>query len=484
VRWKNLTCLGPDSSVTKGISQVKLSHARPVRGAVFDEPNLLAAAGLVPMVALADRVGLQDLADQILTVPTDKGANAGLKVTSVVAGMVAGADSIDDMAILRHGGMRRVFDACYAPSTLGSFLRKFSFGHVRQLDAVASRTLIRLAQQAPLLPGIDDYALADMDDSIIEVHGYAKQGAGFGYTKVRGLNSFIGTVSTPQAAPVIVAQRLRKGSAGSARGAARLVADTLATVHRLRSTGATGPVLLRADSAFYGHKVVAAARRAKAVVSITVRQTRHIKAAISTIGDDAWTTIKYPTAVFDEPSGRWISRAEVAEIPFVAFKSRKNSEQVPGRLVVRRIPDLNPKAVAGQPTLFDTWRFHAFFTTSTLDTVTADKTHRGHAIIEQVHADLKDSALAHLPSKSFAANSAWLVLAVVAFNLTRAAAALSGPRLAKATTGTIRRTLIVVPARIAGSARTLTLHLPTGWPWQNSWDELFTHTCGPPATAA
>ena len=123
MRWKNLTCLGPDSSVTKGISQVKLSHARPVRRAVFDEPNLLSAAGLVPVVALADRVGLQELADQFLTVPTDKGANAGLKVTSLVAGMVAGADSIDDMAILRHGGMRRVFDACYAPSTLGSFLR-------------------------------------------------------------------------------------------------------------------------------------------------------------------------------------------------------------------------------------------------------------------------------------------------------------------------------------------------------------------------
>ena len=207
---------------------------------MFDEPNLLSAAGLVPVVALADRVGLPGLVDQFLTVPTDKGANAGLKVTSVVAGMVAGADSIDDMAILRHGGMRRVFDACYAPSTLGSFLRTFSFGHVRQLDAVASRTLIGLAQQVPLLPGIDDYALADMDDSIIEVHGYTKQGAGFGYTNVRGLNSFIGTVSTPQAAPVIVAQRLRKGSCGSARGAARLVADTLATVKRLRSTGATG----------------------------------------------------------------------------------------------------------------------------------------------------------------------------------------------------------------------------------------------------
>ena len=453
---------------------------------MFDEPNLLSAAGVVPVVALADRVGLADLADRFLTVPTDKGSNAGLKVTSVVAGMVAGADSIDDMAILRHGGMRRVFDACYAPSTLGSFLRSFRFGHVRQLDAVASRALIGLAQQAPLLPGIDEYALADVDDSIVEVHGYDKQGAGFGYTHVRGLNSFIGTVSTKQAAPVIVAQRLRKGSCGSARGAARLVADTLATVKRLRSTStsATGPVLLRADSAFYGHKVIATARRAKAEVSITVRQTKHIRAAISTIADDTWTTIEYPQAVFDEPSGRWVSRAEVAEIGFTAFTSRKSSEQVPGRLVVRRIPDLNPKAVAGQSTLFDTWRFHAFFTTSTLDTVTADKTHRGHAIIEQVHADLKGSALAHLPSKSFPANAAWLVLAVMAFNLTRAAATLSGTHLAKATTGTIRRTLIGVPARIAGSARTLTLHLPTGWPWQSSWTELFTSACGPPATAA
>src|SRR4029453_15241022 len=141
-------------------------------------------------------------------------------------------------------------------------------------------------------------------------------------------------------------------------------------------------------------------------------------------------------------------RGEVAQIPFTPFKSKKKSEQVPGRLVVRRIPDLNPKAVAGQPTLFDTWRFHAFFTTSALDTVTADKTHRGHAIIEQVHADLKDSALAHLPSKSFAANSAWLVAAVMAFNLTRAAATITGPALAKARTATIRATLITVPARI------------------------------------
>ena len=152
---------------------------------MFDEPNLMSAAGLVPVVALAGRVGLRDLVDQFLTVPTDKGANPGLKVTSLVAGMVAGADSIDDMAILRHGGMRRVFDSCYAPSTLGSFLRSFRFGHVRQLDAVASRALIGLAGQAPLLPGLDQYCLLDVDDSILEVHGYAKQGAGFGYTHVR-----------------------------------------------------------------------------------------------------------------------------------------------------------------------------------------------------------------------------------------------------------------------------------------------------------
>ena len=138
MRWKNRICLGPGSSVTKGISQVKASHARPVRRAVFDEPNLLAVAGLVPVVALADRAGLQALADQLLTVPTDKGSNAGVKVTSLVAGMVAGADSIQDMALLRHGGIGKVFSGAYAPSTLGSFLRSFTFGHVRQLDAVAA----------------------------------------------------------------------------------------------------------------------------------------------------------------------------------------------------------------------------------------------------------------------------------------------------------------------------------------------------------
>jgi hypothetical protein len=325
----------------------------------------------------AEQAGLRSLADEHLSVPTDKGANAGLKVASLVVGMVGGADSIDDLGMLRHGGMNRVFERVYAPSTLGSFLRAFTFGHVRQLDAVASRFLTELGDRTPLVAGIADQVLVDIDDTIIEVHGYGKQGSGYGYSGVRGLNVLLATLSTGQAAPVIVAQRLRRGACGSPRGAERLVADALATVK-------------------------------------------------------------------------------------------------------------NPKAGHGQATLFDTWRFHAFFTTSTpntTNTVTADKTHRGHAIIEQVNADLKNSALARLPSGHFCANAAWLVLACIAFNLTRAAATLTGPNLAKATTATIRRKLISVPARIASSARRLTLHTPTSWPWETEWTELFTRVCGPPAPA-
>jgi hypothetical protein len=195
---------------------------------VFDDPNLVSAAGLVPVLKLAERAGLQRLAEQHLSVPTDKGANAGSKVVSLVAGMVAGADSIDDMGVLRHGGMGRIFTRAYAPSTLGSFLRSFTFGHVRQLDAVASRFLTGLTLVAPM-PGSasNELVLVDVDDTIIQVHGYAKQGSGYGYSGVRGLNALLATVTTASTAPVIVAQRLRKGACGSPRGANRLVADAL-----------------------------------------------------------------------------------------------------------------------------------------------------------------------------------------------------------------------------------------------------------------
>jgi hypothetical protein len=460
---------------------MQLSHMPRAMSAVFDDPNLVSSAGLVPILAFAEAAGLRGLADRHLSVPADKGANAGLKVASLVAGM--GADSIDDMGLLRHGGMGRVFAHAYAPSTLGSFLRAFSFGHVRQLDAVASRMLCRLADRAPLLVADgadDDFVQVDIDDTIIEVHGYAKQGAGFGYTGVRGLNALFATVATAQSAPVIVAQRLRKGSAASPRGAGRLVTDALKTIRGLSEARP----LVRADSAFYTRSAVGAAIRAGADVSVAVRLTRPVKAAIAAIPDDAWQTIEYTDAVYDEQTQRWISRAEVAEIGFTAFGSKKPADHVPGRLVVRRIPDLG--AEPGQGTLFETWRHHAFFTTvsaEALDTITADKTHRGHAIIEQVHADLKTGPLAHLPSGKFAANAAWLVLAVIAFNLTRAAATLTGSALARATTATIRRRLIAVPARVASSARRVILHLPAAWPWQTAWTRLFTHGCGPPATA-
>lgn len=295
------------------------------------------------MLRLAQHAELDLLSQSRLTVPTDKGSNAGGKVMALVAGMLAGADSIYDMNLLRHGGMGRLFDRTYAPSTLGSFLREFRFGHVRQLDAVASRVLQNLTSQAPLLqtqPG--EWVMVDLDDTIIEVHGYKKQGASFGYSGVRGLNALIATASTTTSAPVILAQRLRQGKTGSPKGAARIVGDALATLRRMHPGSDVRP-LLREDSAFYGHATIGTAITAGADVSVTVRMDPAVKAAIATIPEDGWEMIEYPNAIRDETTGSWISKAEVAEVPFTAFRSRKKVERIEGRLVVRRIPDRNPK---------------------------------------------------------------------------------------------------------------------------------------------
>ena len=321
---------------------MQLSHKFSAVAAVFDEPSLVSAAGLVPVVGLAERAGLRRLADQLLSVPTDRGANAGLKVASLVAGMVAGADSIEDMALLRHGGMGRLFDAIYAPSTLGSFLREFRFGHVRQLDAVAARVTANLAGCSPLLAGADQVSYVDVDDTVKQTYGYRKQGAGYGYTGVEGLNALIATVSTPLSAPVIVAARLRRGSAHSGRGAARLVADALTGA---RACGASGLVIVRADSAYYAAEVVAAIRRGSAYFSITARKDPAVERAIGAIREQAWTPIRYPQAVFDDQLGQWVSDAEVAEVPFTAFGSKPKAKQVPGRLIVRRVRDANPDHV-------------------------------------------------------------------------------------------------------------------------------------------
>src|SRR5690625_3447139 len=222
------------------------------------------------MMKLAQNVGLGTLADKHVRLPTDKGANAGAKVFSLVSGMMAGADSIDDMALLRHGAMSKVLRSPYAPSTLGSFLRTFTFGHVRQLDAVASRFLIELSSCTPILGRHDDTGtvFVDVDDTIIEVHGHKKQGACFGYTKVRGLNALLATITSATFAPVIGGVRLRKGSAGSPRGADRLITDVLALIRRTHMAGRK--IVVRGDAAFYSADVVTACATAGADVSITV----------------------------------------------------------------------------------------------------------------------------------------------------------------------------------------------------------------------
>jgi hypothetical protein len=209
-----------------------------------------------------------------------------------------------------------------------------------------------------------------------------------------------------------------------------------------------------------------------------------VKKAIAAIADDAWTAIRYPQAVWDDEGQCWISDAEVAEMSFTAFTSRRKADHITARLIVRRVKRLNSGSVpAGQGELFTAWRYHAVFTDSPEPMLAAEQTHRQHAVIEQVHADLKAGPLAHLPSGSFAANSAWLVLAAIAFNLTRAAGALASGFHARVTTATIRAQLINIPARLARSARRLRLHLPHNWPWETAWSQLFDATCGPPVAA-
>jgi hypothetical protein len=461
---------------------MRLSHARSAIRVRFDDPNLVSCAGLVPVMALAARCGLTALLVETLTLAGKGTANAAAKIQALIGGMVAGADSISDMDLLRHGGMGRVFDGVRAPSTLGTFLRRFSFGHVRQLDTVAARLLARLAAATPLLPGADQWMFVDIDDTVRQTYGYAKQGAGRGYTGVKGLNALLAVASTPLSAPVIAATRLRKGSTNSARGAAKLLADALGTARR---AGATAVVLVRADSAYYGFEIINVCRRAGARFSVTARLTPAVTRAIASIPDTAWTPIRYPNAIFDEDEQRWVSDAEVAEIAFTAFTGRRKTEHVTARLIVRRVRRLNPRTVpAGQTEAFAVYRYHAMFTDNTEPMLAAEATHRDHAIIEQVIAELKNGPLAHLPSGRFAANAAWLVCAAISHNLTRAAGVLAGGRHTRARAATLRDRLISTPMRVAHSAHRQDLHLPQGWPWEPGLDELFRRALHDPLPAA
>jgi hypothetical protein len=480
---------------------VRISHGAARVRASFDDPNLVSCAGLEPVMTLAQRCDLHGIVASRLHVPTDKGSNASGKVAAIVAGMLTGADSIDDLDVLRHGGMPTLFAGVYAPSTLGSFLRAFSHGHVRQLQAASRQFLTELAGRAVLLPSAGAVTFVDVDSLLRRVYGKQKQGAAFGHAKVggyqvllRGMNPLVATISTPDAAPVIAATQLRAGNAGSARGAASLIAEAVATTKAVltaqaaqpatpattaAATAAASEIVLRADSAFYSRAVIAACRRAGVRFSITVRIDAKIRRTIATIGEGAWTEIRYSQPVWDDEQQRFISRAHIAETSYTAFEGTR--DEATARLIVRRVPDLKKSTVDGQGALFTVWRYHAAFTDSPYVLVQAEAQHRGHAIIEQVFAELIDGPLAHLPSGRFNANNAWLACIAIAHNLTRAAATLAGRPHHTARAATIRRHLINVAGRITRHAREVTIHLPQHWPWQHNWLRLFTTAHAPPA---
>ena len=467
---------------------MRLLHGLAKTCATFDDPNLVSRAGLVPVMALAQRAGLADLVAEHVRIGHRCGVNAHLKVPCLAAGMIAGADSIDDMDLLRHGAMPVLFGGIQAPSTLGSFLRAFTWGNVLQLEQVNRLLLADLARGTPLLPGKDVLAFIDIDSMQKRVYGHHKHGAAFGHTKiqgksllVRGLNVLAATISTPLAAPVIAATRLRGGSAASSRGAASFAALSVSTA---RATGCTAALVVRADSAFYSAAFTTSVRRAGAFFSVTAPMNRAVKAAIAAIPATAWTPIRYPRAIWDDQLRCWISDAQVAEVEYTAF-TRKKGQAITARLIVRRVKDRNRKAARGQDELFPAWRYHAVFTDSPFATIQAEEHHRDHAQAEQVFADLTDGPLAHLPSGSFPANAAWLACAAIAHNLLRAAGSLASLACAKARAATLRRDLINLAARTARHGRgEITLHLPEGWHRQAEWTSLFEKACGPPARAA
>ena len=465
---------------------VQVSHRFTSASARFDDDHLVSCAGLVPVMTVAAQTGLpQLLADKIcICEPRIKSgsANPAPKLATLIAGMCAGADSIDDVDLVRSGGMKTLFEQVYAPSTIGTLLREFTFGHARQLESVLRHHLGALCRRVELLPGSDLRAFVDIDSLLRPVYGHAKQGASYGHTKIagkqilrKGLSPLITTISTETGAPVITGARLRAGRANSGRGAARMLAQAVAAA---RAAGVAGEIVVRGDSAYGTYPVINACRRSGAHFSVVLGKNTAVAAAISAIPEQAWTPVSYPGAVRDPDTGDWISDAEVAETAYTAFAS--TSHPVTARLIVRRVKD------ARYPdTLFPIWRYHPFFTDTDDPTPDADIAHRRHAIIETVFADLIDGPLAHMPSGRFGANSAWILCAAIAHNLLRAAGVLAGGSQTVARGATLRRKIVNIPARLARPQRRPVLHLPSHWPWADAWLRLWHNTIGehPPPLA-
>jgi hypothetical protein len=408
--------------------------------AEFNEPGLVSDAGLLLTATLAERLALEGLVNESVWLPYGT-AGAGLpgrKVMTLIHGMVAGADSIDDMGLLRARSTQAVLGhRVMAPSTLGTFLRAFSFGHVRQLDRVLDVALKR-AWAAGAGPG-DGPLVIDLDSFVGEVHGYQKQGAGYGYTRRFGYHPILATRTDTGE---VIHIRCRKGAANTQRGAERFVDELIA---RVRRAGHHGLVVLRADSGFENHKLMARLHREGVEFSVGIKQSATVKALIAQIPQEAWTPVRdYPET----------GEAQVAETVLKGW-----------RLIVRRTRLTDPDQLA----LWPDWRHHCFATNRTVPTLTADVDHRDHATIEQVIRDLKDQALAHFPTGKFTANSAWTVIAALAHNLARWTTLIAQPTATVQTAGTRRRRLLQIPGRIVRTARTWTLRLPAHWPWQTEF---------------
>ncbi len=370
---------------------MKLSRGWSRAQPAFDEVNLVSFAGLVPVMGLAERAGLSELIAGKVSLSSTRvksaACNPAGKLSAIIAGMAAGADCIDDLDVIRSGGMPRVFGEVYAAATLGQHLREFTGGHVSQLASAAGAHLVNLVANSDLLPGRESQAFIDIDSLLRPVYGHAKEGASYGHTKIagrqvlrKGLSPLVTTISTATGAPVIAGIRLRAGKAGSGRGAASMLRSAIVLA---RAAGVSGAILVRGDSAYGNSAVVNACIRAGARFSVVLTKNPTVTAAIAAIPADAWVPVRYPGAVLDPDTGAWISDAEVAEVAFTAFASTK--APVTARLIVRRVRDRAKPATEGEHgELFPVWRYHPFFTDSTEPTAQADITHRAHAIIETV----------------------------------------------------------------------------------------------------
>jgi len=429
---------------------VRASHDLSRVTTTFDESNLVPNAGLLPAAVLAQRIDLAALIDERLTL-AKHGANSGTEALTVIGSMLAGGDSIDDVAVLRAGATGSLFDATRAPSTIGSWLRAHKWSNVRQLDAVSRVLLARLWAAGAGPAELSAPLTIDIDSTIVAVQGRSKQGAAFGYTKVRGYHPQLATCA--QTGQVLMS-RLRGGSAGAARGAASFLTET---VSRVRGAGATGQPTVRADSAFYSKTVIATAAKFDVRFSVTARQDKRIRAAIEAIEESAWQPIPYWLSTPE------VSGADVAETAFTCFASdKRHARQV--RLVVRRVRPTPGSQLA----LFTNWDYHAFVTDRTGTVLELEADHRRHAVVEQSIAELKSAGLAHMPSGNFMANAAWLALTVMAHNLGRAVGHLAGPDLDTATAATLRRKVFTMPGRLVHSGRRRHLRLPKSWPWADA----------------